>query len=282
MNQTQTQTQMNTENYSHYQVYMKSQKEELNTRYCKLEAEAKAAAFDLQQKRIALLNDMYKYKKMEQGFNCYTPSGELPKLEVPKLVRSLAMTAEEAENANAMNLVVQPVVRPMTTIPENTSVPISGCGSDMTHGNWCAYEVTDTDLSNRMMWNQQNNVKPKPYHLCGDFFYRMCVNPKCNRVHTRVLEKMRIYLNNDKFKMAYCKKNTSCKNYMCNFIHTPDVYMYTDFDGTKKYKEMYWKDGSGEYHLVDEQYVSRVVEEWEQSRHVEWLKLQKGPANTGS
>jgi hypothetical protein len=62
---------------------------------------------------------------------------------------------------------------------------------------------------------------------------------------------------------------------MCNFIHTPDVYMYTLPSGRKEYEGTYWKDENNEYQAVDGQYVSSLVEKWNQERHVEWLKTHK-------
>jgi hypothetical protein len=141
------------------------------------------------------------------------------------------------------------------------SVNLPDLPPPLTRSNMMAWheEISWDSLAHRKSFYQVNQVK-KITELCGDFFYKVCFNPHCDRIHTRDLAKMRYYFNNPKMKQMHCKQNAACKHYMCAFIHTPDVYLMT-VNGIPMITKTHAQ-------LAD------VMDKWDVDRHEEYLKYK--------
>jgi len=129
------------------------------------------------------------------------------------------------------------------------SIGLAGC-TGHEEISWAALEYRK--------YNHQG--KKRITELCGDFFYKLCFNPGCDRIHTRDREKMRYYFDNPKMKQMHCKANTACKHYMCAFIHTPDVYLML-VNGMPLLTETH-------------EHVRAVMAKWDADRHEEYLKYK--------
>jgi hypothetical protein len=85
--------------------------------------------------------------------------------------------------------------------------------------------------------------------FCGFFIYKDgCGNSKCNRIHSRDIEKMRQYLDNYNLKTRDCKSKDDCKYFVCMGYHEGDNIAL--FDSTKPeedYTEEYPVEYKGDY-----------------------------------
>jgi len=187
-------------------------------------------------------------------------------------VKALFMNAEEKmqklDKKNKMlNKYLLPKHSPLNTLPSNPHLTLHNNSPIQSPCNTSISPLIShlqTSIHSEISWenlkNQKNirKLEAKATNICGDFFYKSCTNINCNRIHTKDQMKMRFFLSNNKFKTQHCIHNTACKHYMCNFIHSPDVYLLTN--------------NNTPLLTVPNSTFQEIMHQWNSDRHTEYLK----------